>query len=219
LLKIPTRFGTVSVIRAGNENDCCLGYIRFRSRKIEVPSTGTVYADLVGVYRVPEGDVIVLSVPSGVQGMTPNPYVLLVNNKGISDLTDHERAEPGEDTFRVIQRGNEIQFDLGFENRLRKRAIYRNGVLYIGSDRFHVERTLPRSACADVLRMLADCKRISDCSDKRVEQHDGSVARMRAFATFERMPVFDKDNYYKACARVCAQKTRPIDERKLLCGL
>jgi hypothetical protein len=215
LLRVRTRFGTVFVVRSSD--DCCMGYIRFRSEKIEVPSTGTVYAELKGVYRVPEGDVIVLSAPSGVRGMPPHPYVLVVNDKEIADITDHERMEPGEDTFRIVQKGNEIHFDLGFENRLRKKAVYRNGVLYIGVDRFHIERTLPKPACADVLRMLAGCKRTSDCPKEGVVQ-DWSMAMERAFTTYERMPVFDPDNYYKACARVCARKTRPVEERKLLCG-
>jgi len=215
LLKIRTRFGTVFVVRSSD--DCCSGYIRFRFEKIEVPSTGTVYAHLEGVYWVPEGDLVVLRVPSGVKGMPPDPYVLVVNDNGITDISDHERMEPGEDTFRIVQKRNEVQFDLGFENRLRKRAIYRNGVLYIGLEKFHIERTLPKSACADVLRMLAGCKRTSECPHEGVLQ-GWSMAQQRAFNTYERMPVFDRGNYYKACARVCARKVRPIEERKLLCG-
>src|SRR5262249_7742074 len=60
---IPTRYGDVIVTR--DDQECCRGRIRFRDQLVELASTGQVYASLDGVYKVKEGDLVVMSFPSG----------------------------------------------------------------------------------------------------------------------------------------------------------
>src|SRR6266446_1208693 len=82
---IPTRYGDVTVTR--DDPECCVGHIRFRDRLVELVSTGQFYASLEGVYKVKEGDLVVMSSPSGARGSALRYYVLLVGQDGMTDLT------------------------------------------------------------------------------------------------------------------------------------
>jgi hypothetical protein len=82
---IPTRYGDVIVTR--DDPECCRGRIRFRDQLVELASTGQVYASLDGVYKVKEGDLVVMSFTSGATRFPPRHYVLLVGPDGMTDLT------------------------------------------------------------------------------------------------------------------------------------
>jgi hypothetical protein len=216
LLKVRTRFGTVSFVR--NSEDCCTGYIRFRSQRIEILSAGDLFATLHGVYQMKEGDVLVVSRPAGGSGAPwPIYYVLLVDENGIADITDGS-FQSADWTFQAVQKGNEIHFDLGFDKKLRKKAIYRDGILYVGFDLFRIESKTPKRHCDKVLDMLIHCKKISDCSDKGISDAI-PMAHVRTIGMLENVPVFDNDNFYKVCAKVCASKPDNfVEARRTLCG-
>jgi hypothetical protein len=72
---IPTRYGDVIVTR--DDPECCRGRIRFRDQLVELASTGQIHASLDGVYKVKEGDLVVMSFPSGATRFPPRYYVLL----------------------------------------------------------------------------------------------------------------------------------------------
>jgi hypothetical protein len=216
LLKVRTRFGTVSFMR--NSADCCKGYIRFRSQSIEVLSAGNLFAKLEGLYHFREGDVLVVSRPSGGSGaLWRIYYVLLVDESRIVNITDGI-FQSLDLRFKAVQKGNEIHFDLGFDKKLRKRAIYRDGVLYVGFEMFRIENRMPKRQCAEVLDMLKDCKKMSDCSADGIGNAT-PMANVRMIGILENEPAFDKSNFYKACAKVCTSKPDDLaEERRTLCG-
>ena len=90
-------------------------------------------------------------------------YPLLVRPTQLVDLASPEFGT-ADGTFKVTQKGNEIFFDLGFEQRKRKTGIYKDGALQVYSGALN-RATLPQKECATVLNMLADCTRIVDCSE------------------------------------------------------
>jgi len=63
---IPTRYGDVTVTR--DDPECCVGHIRYGNQRVEIASTGQIYASLEGVYKVKEGDLVVISSPSEARG-------------------------------------------------------------------------------------------------------------------------------------------------------
>ena len=60
---IPTRYGQVTVTR--DDSECCVGHIRYRDQLLELASTGQIYASVEGVYKVKEGDLVIMSFTSG----------------------------------------------------------------------------------------------------------------------------------------------------------
>src|SRR4051794_37902201 len=84
VLKVDTRFGPVVVVRAAD--DCCNGSIQFRGQKIELASAGDIYATREGLFQMAEGDVVVISMPSGARGMPDGYFVLLVNDARMVDI-------------------------------------------------------------------------------------------------------------------------------------
>ncbi len=206
----------VSFVR--NSEDCCKGYVRFRSQSIQILSAGDLFATLEGVYEVKEGDVLVVSRPAGGSG-TPWSiyYVLLVDQKRIVDLTN-ESFQSADLMFKAVQKGNEIHFDLGFDKKVRKRGLYRDGILYVGVDMVRIENRMPNRQCIEVLDMLRDCKKMSDCSDHGISNAT-PMANARMIAMLEDAPIFNKDNFRKACAEVCVSKPDNFaKERRTLCG-
>jgi hypothetical protein len=66
VVAIPTRYGDVTVTRDGPA--CCIGHITYGDQRLEIVSTGQIYASLEGVYKVKEGDLVVINFPSGPRG-------------------------------------------------------------------------------------------------------------------------------------------------------
>src|SRR5262249_20831050 len=143
---IPTRYVTVT----RDDPECCVGHIRFKDQLVELASTGQIYASLEGVYKVKEGDLVVISSPSGARGSPPRYYVLLVGQARITDLTGSDFGT-SDGTFKAVQRDNEVHFDLGFQKRQKKRAIYKNGTVTVDIRSSEPQGTLPKNECAAVL--------------------------------------------------------------------
>src|SRR5215475_6712756 len=109
---IPTRYGDVIVTR--DDPECCVGHIRYGDQLVELASTGQIYASLEGVYKVKEGDLVVMSSPSGARGSPPRYYVLLVGQDGMTNLTGSDFGT-SDGTFKATQRDDEVHFDLGLQ--------------------------------------------------------------------------------------------------------
>src|SRR5919109_3592366 len=62
VVAIPTRYGDVTVTRDGSV--CCLGHIAYANQRLEIAWTDQIYASLEGVYKVTEGDLVVIGFPS-----------------------------------------------------------------------------------------------------------------------------------------------------------
>src|SRR5262252_1427231 len=62
-VSMPTRYGNVSVTRDFSE--CCGGYISYRNQQIEIMSAKPIHPSLEGIFKVREGDLLVISSPSG----------------------------------------------------------------------------------------------------------------------------------------------------------
>jgi hypothetical protein len=208
---IPTRYGDVIVTR--DDPECCRGRIRFRDQLVELASTGQVYASLDGVYKVKEGDLVVMSFPSGATRFPPKYYVLLVGPDGMTDLTGSDFGS-SDGTIKATQRDDEVRFDRGFK-RQKKRAIYKNGTVTVD---IRPEATLPKNECAAVLNMVVTCIRLPECNEGRMFDRF-ATANQRYFNNLEEMPVFTSRNFYSVCTAICTTKSYVAKQaRSILCG-
>ena len=212
---IPTRYGDVIVTR--DDPECCRGRIRFRDQLVELASTGQVYASLDGVYKVKEGDLVVMSFPSGATRFPPRYYVLLVGPDGMTDLTGSDFGS-SDGTIKATQRDDEVHFDLGFQKRQKKRAIYKNGTVTVDIRSSGPQATLPRNECAAVLNMVVTCIRLPECNEGRMFDRF-ATANHRYFNNLEEMPVFTSRNFYSVCTAICRTKSYVAKQaRSILCG-
>jgi hypothetical protein len=209
---IPTRYGDVIVTR--DDPECCRGRIRFRDQLVELASTGQVYASLDGVYKVKEGDLVVMSFPSGATRFPPKYYVLLVGPDGMTDLTGSDFGS-SDGTIKATQRDDEVRLDRGFQKRQKKRAIYKNGTVAVD---IRPEATLPKNECAAVLNMVVTCIRLPECNEGRMFDRF-ATANQRYFNNLEEMPVFTSRNFYSVCTAICTTKSYVAKQaRSILCG-
>ncbi len=212
---IPTRYGDVTVTR--DDPECCVGHIRYGDQLVELASTGQIHASLEGVYKVKEGDLVIIGSPSGTTGSPPRHYVLLVGQDGMTDLTGLDFGT-SDGTFKATQRDDEVHFDLGFQKRKKKTAIYKNGAVTMDIRSPGPEATLPKNACAAVLNMVATCVRLPDCNQGRIFDNF-ATAGQRYFDSLEEMPVFSSQNFYSVCTTVCMRKLYVAKQaRSILCG-
>jgi hypothetical protein len=216
VLTLPTRFGNVDIVKLPDE--CCDSQIRYKSSKLNIILNEYGYAHLETVFRVAAGDLLIISTPSNVRGMTPTYYALLVTPQYAANISgDGFGTEDG--TFRFEQVGDEVRFDLGFDERRKKNAIYRNGTITAGLEAQSTSATLPKAECARVLNLAAECPKIeSNCTDGAIWDKF-AMAGQRYFASLENMPVFSTAKFYEACRLFCRLKTySPMTARPLLCG-
>jgi hypothetical protein len=215
VVAIPTRYGDVTVTRDGPV--CCIGHITYGDQQLEIVSTGQIYASLEGVYKVKEGDLVVISFPSGPREPPARHHVLLVDQEGMIDLT-----VPGfgssDGTFKAIQRGDEVHFDLGLQDRKKKSAVYKNRTVIVNVRPLGLEAILPKNECATILNMVETCVRLRDCSDERIFENF-AIAGQRYFNWLEGMTVFTSRNFYGVCSALCTSKTYVAKRaRSTLCG-
>src|SRR6266404_2961442 len=106
-------------------------------------STTVLPAAIAGT-KVKEGDLVLISFPSGTRGPPPNHHVLLVDQEGMIDLTAPSFGS-SDGTFKAIQRGDEVHFDLGFEERRKKTAVYTNKTVTVDVHSLGPEAILPKN--------------------------------------------------------------------------
>jgi hypothetical protein len=212
---IPTRYGDVTVTR--DDPECCVGHIRYGDQLVELASTGQIHASLEGVYKVKEGDLVVMSFSLGARRFPPRYYVLLVGPDGMTDLTGSDFAT-SDGTFKATQRDDEVHFDLGFQKRQKKRAIYKNGTVTVDIRSSGPQATLPKNECAAVLNMVVTCARLPECNEGRIFDKF-ATANQRYFNSLEEMPVFTSRNFYNVCTAICTTKSYVAKQaRSILCG-
>jgi uncharacterized caspase-like protein len=215
VLSVTTRFGSVLVNKVASE--CCIGQIRHNSMAIPIGSAGEIYASLKGLYQVKEGDLILIESPSGVRGMPPGYYVLLVNQQGLTNISSGDFFT-NDDTFKVTQTNNSIYFDLGLEQRQRKTALYKDGAIKVTLTAVSPRATLPKEECGKILNMIASCVEIVGCSHESISAKF-AMAGQRYLNMLENMPVFKTEKFYEICTSTCGSKTyRVKDARISLCG-
>jgi hypothetical protein len=215
VVAIPTRYGDVTVTRDGPV--CCIGHITYGDQQLEIVSTGQIYASLEGVYKVKEGDLVVISFPSEPREPPARHHVLLVDQEGMIDLT-----VPGfgssDGTFKAIQRGDEVHFDLGLQDRKKKSAVYKNRTVIVNVRSLGLEAILPKNECATILNMVETCVRLRHCSDERIFEKF-AIAGQRYFNWLEGMTVFTSRNFYGVCSALCTSKSYVAKRaRSTLCG-
>jgi hypothetical protein len=73
VVTVPTRYGDITVTR---------DHIRYGDQRVEIASTEN--ASLKGVYKVKEGDLMVISSPFEARGAPPRYYVPLIGQHGMT---------------------------------------------------------------------------------------------------------------------------------------
>jgi len=141
--------------------------------------------------------------------------VLLVGQGGMTDLTNPDfRTSDG--TFKVTHRNDEIHFELGFQNRKKKSAIYKNGSIAVDIRAQGPEATLPKKECAAILNMVVTCVRLAECS---AYLRIFAGASLSYFNRLEEMPVFASRNFYSVCTSICTSRSYVAKQaRSILCG-
>jgi hypothetical protein len=91
----------------------------YRDQQIQIVSGGRVYLSLEGVYKVKEGDLVIISSAPGQRREPPTHYVLLIDENRMTQLGGREFGTQ-DGTFKAIQRNDEVYFDLGFQEKKRK---------------------------------------------------------------------------------------------------
>ena len=115
VLTLPTRFGDVEIVKLADDSS----EIRFKSSRIKIFLNENDYSGLEGIVRVSAGDLLIISTPSNVRGMPPSYYAILVTPQSVADIGG-DRFTTEDDTFRFEQVGDEVRFDLGYENKQKK---------------------------------------------------------------------------------------------------
>jgi hypothetical protein len=203
VVAIPTRYGDVTVTR--DDPGCCGINIRYGNQVAEIASTNQIYASLEGVYKVKEGDLVVISSTSRARGSPPRHYVLLVDQEGMTDLTGPDFAT-SDGTFKATQPDGEVHFDLGSQKRKKKSAICKNGTVTVDIRSPELEATLPKKECAAILNMVVKCVRLPECNEGRIFD-TFAMAALRYFNRLEEMPVFTSRNFYTVCTAICTSKS------------
>jgi hypothetical protein len=216
VVAIPTRYGDITVTR--DDPVCCIGHIIYGDQRLEIASTGQIYATLQGVYKVKEGDLVVISFASGARGARPKHHVLLVDQEGMTDLTVPSFGS-SDGTFKATQRGDEVHFDLGFqEGKKKKSAIYKNGTVTVNVRSLGPGAILPKNECAAILNMVVTCVRLPECNDERIFENF-AMAGQRYFNRLEEMTVFTSRNFHSVCTALCTSKSYVVKRaRSTLCG-
>jgi len=220
ILSIPTSFGDVVKIVNVEDNDGGIAKeARYKSSRVSVLDYDG-YIGLEAMLRVGKLDLIILgaAAPKNAIGLSDSYIVLLVTAEQITAIgPDGFGTEDG--TFDFQRIGDEVRFDLGYDSKRKKSAIYRDGKITVHLEALPPNATLPKDDCAEVLKSAAECTKIeAGCTDEGIEQHF-AMADLRFFTLLENKPVFSTDKFYGVCRQFCTTKTYSVKAARLpLCG-
>jgi hypothetical protein len=215
VVAIPTRYGDVTVTRDGS--GCCMGHITYGDQQLEIASTGQIQASLEGVYKVTEGDLVVIGFPSRARAPPASHRVFLIDQEGMVDLTPPAFGS-SDGTFKAVQRAEEVHFDLGLQDRKKKTAVYKNRIVIVNVRSLGLEAIVPKNECATILNMVEPCVRLRDCSAERIFENF-AIAGQRYFNWLEGLTVFTSRNFYGVCSALCTSKSYVAKRaRSTLCG-
>jgi len=167
LAEAPTRFGTVAIIKDCDKSGfCSQASATLGSKKIVVvpDSPNEIYVEVLAIFPTSDGDLVILDIPGGRAG--PDNLVALVvrNATDLAVISDSEFYSADDSPFCVESQNSRLIFDLGFENKKHKMAIYDRGkftITFAGSEQV----TLPKSDCAI---QLSKCKTRADAVRRRL---------------------------------------------------
>lgn len=212
LLSVPTRFGTLTV----TVNDEATVVAHLGDQAIVLVGNATS-ASLDGLFQVPEGDLVVLDIPSGARGMPSHKAAILVTGPNSFAVVSDNNFYSANGTFKVENNFDKILFDLGWENRKRKFATYSNGKIIVSNKPGEPNAHVSRDDCAEILNLVERCRKFRNC-----ELDSMSVGGMTThywFNSLEEGPVFRTDHFLTACKAACRTKRFSAKEvRALLCG-
>jgi len=215
LLSVPTRFGTLTV----TVNDESNVVAHLGDQALEVGANTDFSASLDGLFQVPEGDLVVLDIPSGARGMPSAKAAILVTGpKSFAVVSDNEFYSAN-DTFKVEKNFDKIVFDLGWENRKRKFATYSNGKIIVSNKPGEPNARVSRDDCAEILNLVERCRKFRNCELDSMSPEIGGMAAHYWLNSLEEGPVFRTDHFLTACKATCRTKRFSAKEvRNLLCG-
>ena len=109
-------------------------------------------------------------------------------------------------------------FELGFQNRGKKSATYKNGTIAVDIRGPGPDATLPKKECAAILNMIVTCLRLPECSEGTIFENFAG-AGLSYFNRLEAMPVFTSRNFYSVCTTICTSRSYVAKQaRSILCG-
>jgi hypothetical protein len=215
LAEAPTRFGTVALVKDCDKSRfCSQASATLGSKTIIVAnSPNEISVDVVGIFPTSDGDLVILEIPGGRAGLDRLVALLVQNATDLAVISEFYSAD--HTPFHVERQDDSLIFDLGFENKKRKMAIYDHGKLTItfaGTEQV----TLSKSDCEYLLNTVKDCLSLKDCGNVDA---NFSMSVQRNLAALDNKPGFHTDDFYGRCRRICTTRKYDLQEtRKRLCG-
>lgn len=220
LLNIQTRYGAVRFVEncAGSDGPCNNAFVINGARRIKVSSPAeSLTFDKLGVYQIKEGDVVVVSYPSGERGVPDNYLAVLVSAEKVSIISD-DRFGTSDFTYGAEVINGTITFDLGYENKKQKVATYSNGKLIttlrdVPSDPAHTLKVTSK-LCEGIMEVLAECVSVETC-----KVDDFPPAIFRPIGILSNNPSFKEEAFNQQCLEMC--KTHKADAgsiQQAVCG-
>ena len=219
LLSIPTSFGdVVQIVKVEDKDGEAEGEVRYKSSRVKVLLSEEDDIWIEALLRIGPQELIILSTPSSVRSMPNNYVALLLNAERVADIGGEDFGTV-DDTFNFQKVGDEVRFDLGYQERRKKNAIYRDGKISLRLETLPPTATLPKDACAEVLRNAAECAKIeADCNNVSIDEYF-PMSVQRYFTWLENAPVFSTDKFNEVCKQFCTSKTYSVKAARLpLCG-
>jgi|SRR6516165_6354143 len=224
LAEVPTRFGMVTIVKNScEENGFCFGATATLGSKaidVVVNSANEVYINVLAIFPTSDGDLIILAIPP--TRAIPNDFLIALlarNSNSLDVISNDDFFSADWSPFRMESEDGRFTFDLGFQDKKHKTAIYDQGKLTItfsGSE----QMTLPKSDCAFLLNSVKDCLSLKDCSNEAISDN---FLYPRPFAqhlaALENKPGFHTEDLSNQCQRTCITRKYDLREtRKRLCG-
>jgi hypothetical protein len=223
LAEAPTRFGTVTIVEHCDESgSCSKASATLGSKTIDlvINSANKIDVNILAIFPTSDGDLVILDIPAG----RALPYcclaALLVRNATDLEVISNAAFYSADFTpFRVESGDGSLIFDLGFENKKHKTAIYDHGKLTVTFASSEQKATLSKSDCAYVLEAVKDCISVKECSTKEAVSDSLPLSVQRNLAALENKPGFHTEEFSGQCQRICTTGKYDLREvRKRLCG-
>jgi len=220
LAEAPTRFGIVNIVQGcESDNLCFKAYAQFGGKTVEVgASSDQIYVTVPAIFQVHDGDLVILDIPAGGRRVPDQLVSILIRDSTSLDVISNEEFYSAEDEpIRVEIANDRLTFDLGYEQKKHKIAVYDHGAFLLTRETA-TQTSLPKSDCAFVLAAVHQCLSYDKCTSEAIADRI-SMATLGMINSLANRPGFQSDAFDRECQNTCAsRKYDLLRVRKQLCG-
>jgi hypothetical protein len=175
----------------------------FKGKKIPL---GYGHATHSETFTLSDRQIVIFETLGDVRGMPPQYSILSVGPRGAFRDVSGRKFYTADGTFLAMQKGDVIEFNLGYADGLKKTAVLSSKGMKVSLTKV-TRPQIPEQNCKELQEVLSECAMKSSCD----QPMDLSMATWRVLSRLENNPRWKVggSRFHGLCTKACETQQTP----------